>query len=165
MSLFSRRKLLLGMLAVPVAGCGFTPIHRSGGAANALRGNIYFNLIDSRQGFVLLERLEQRFGSAGTSARFKAKLDLIFEEEELVLTVATGLNRNTLKGYLKISVVDAQSGDEVFSDKLRDQLGYSSSEQTIVTAANKREAYDRLTLALADQAVVRLSSTAESWAA
>jgi LPS-assembly lipoprotein len=168
MLLYERRKFLLMLGASPMAGCGFQPVYKQSGAARALHGNLYFNLIESREGFALLERLESRLGAGGSAARYAVNVELIFEETEMVLTAATALitftARNTVKGIAKLSITDRTTGAEVFTDKLRDSVGYSSNEETLASDSSKRDAYDRLVLALADQIVLRLSSTAESWA-
>lgn len=159
-----RRKFLIALGALPLAGCGFQPVYQQGGAARALHGDIQFNLIDSREGFVLLEQLEKRLGAGEASARFAANIVLMIEETELTLTAATGLVRTTLNGTIKLTVTDRTSGTEVFADKLRDTVAYSGNEETLVTSSSKRDAYDRLVLTLADQIVLRLTSTAENWA-
>ncbi len=168
MLLYERRKFLLTLAALPLAGCGFQPVYKQNGAARALHGNLNFNLIESREGFALLEQLESRLGTGGASARFAVTVELVFEETEMVLTAATALitftARNTVIGIAKLSITDRTTGAEVFTDKLRDKVGYSSNEETLASASSKRDAYDRLVQALADQIVLRLTSTAESWA-
>ena len=163
--LLSDRRKFLGLLAVlPLAACGFRPVYKAGSAARAIHGALEFNLIDSREGFALLEALENRLGAGGPNAPYAVTIDLMIEEEDLVLTVATGLVRYTLDGIAKVKVIERASGEEVFSDKLRDEVSYSGNEETLVTNTSKRDAHDKLIRALADQIVLRLSSTAESWA-
>jgi LPS-assembly lipoprotein len=164
MLLSDRRNFLFLLAALPAAACGFQPVYQQGSAASSLHGNFAFNLIESREGFVLLGQLEKRLGAGGPSARYNVAVDLTIEEEELVLTAATGLVRYTLNGYAKITVVDQASGTEVFDDKLRDVIGFSGDEETLSTSTSRRDAYDKLVVALADQIVLRLTSTAESWA-
>ncbi|MFT4717096.1 MAG: LPS-assembly lipoprotein [Paracoccaceae bacterium] len=161
---FSRRKFLTLLAALPIAACGYQPVLKQGGAAQGLQGNIGFNLIESREGFVLLGQLEKRLGKAGPSARYQAAIDLIIEEDELELTALTGLVRYTLNGYAKLVVTDQTTGETVFSDKLRDVIGYSGNEQTLATTTSQRDATDKLILSLAEMIVLQLTSTAESWA-
>jgi LPS-assembly lipoprotein len=165
MSLYSRRNFLLLLGALPLAACGYQPVLRKGSVARGLQGNLDFNLIDSREGFILLEALEKRFGAGGASARYDVSVELMLEESDLVLTVATGLSRITIDGIAKVKVTDRSTGKEVFSEKIRDVIGYSANEETLATATSRRDARDKLVRSLADMIALRLSASAESWAA
>lgn len=164
MLLSERRNILLTFLALPLAACGFTPVLGAGSVARSLQGNLRFNLIDSREGFLLLEQLESRFGTAGASARFNVKIGLNITDNALVLTAATGLTRHTLTGFAKINVVPQATDKSVFSDELRETVGYTSGAETLATESSKKDAYRRLVRALADAIALRLSASAESWA-
>ncbi|GEM_PF-593413 len=164
MLLYDRRKLLLTTALAPLAGCGFTPLFDSGGAAAGIFGMLRFNLIESREGFLLLDRLESRFGAAGNDAVYDVKIELIIEEKKLTLTAATSLERVTVNGAAILTVVDTRADAEVFADKLRETTGYTSSSETAVTVSSRRDARDRLVNALADQIVNRLAATAPDWA-
>jgi LPS-assembly lipoprotein len=165
MSLSNRRNFLTLLGALPLAACGYQPVLRAGGAARNLQGDLAFNLIDSREGFVLLEALEQRFGEGGASAKFDVSVKLVLEESDLILTVATGLNRVSIDGIAKVSVIERSTGDEVFAEKIRDVIGYSANEETLATATSRLDARDKLIRSLADMIALRLSASAESWAA
>jgi len=160
---FDRRTLIVSLLALPAAGCGFTPVYKAGSAARTLEGNIRFTLIDSREGFLLLQRLEQRFGRPRTEAPYHATLDLSFSEKELTLIATTGLARHTLSGKLTVALRRQGVDGVLFSDSLRNTAGYTSSVETLVSEAAKQDAYRRLTLSLADRLATRLSASAESW--
>jgi len=155
---------MLSLLALPLAGCGFTPVYRKGGAAAMLTGNLRFAPIDSRLGFLLREGLEHRFGRPRTDARFDVALDLAITEKELTLIAATGLGRNTLSGKLTVGVIDRESGKKVFSDTLHQTAGYTSSAETLVTEASKKDAETRLVKALGNSLALRLASSAADWA-
>lgn len=164
MSLPDRRSLLLSLAALPLAACGFQPVYRKDGAASRLKGQIRFNLIDSRNGFILLEHLETRLGRPVGEPRFEATITLGTVEEELVLATASSLSRFTLNGRAQVKVTDTQTGTEVFNDSFRETTGYTASAETAVTTAGKRDANDRLMRAMAEQIVLRLTATAQSWA-
>lgn len=163
MSSSDRRTFLLALAALPVAGCGFTPVYKEGGAGRALIGRLRFNLIESRAGFVLLETLESRFGSADT-AEFDVNIELMTEEKVLTLTAATSLDRITLKGAAVVHVTRHADQSEVFTDKLRETVHYTSSAETGVSRQAKLDAHDRLARALGEKIILRLSSTARDWA-
>ncbi len=159
-----RRTLLISLAALSLSACGFTPVLKQGSAARALQGQIRFNLIESRDGFLLLDKLEARFGTPAASARYAAKVDLMIDESRLTLTAATSVERITLNGTAMISVVDTATDSEVFNGKLRQTTSYTSTGETAQTVASKREAHAKLVTSLADQIVMRLNSSAESWA-
>ncbi len=159
-----RRKFLITLGVLPLAACGFTPVYKEGAAARGLMGQIRFNLIESREGFLMLERLENRLGAPSANSRYAAEIVLEIEEVVLTLTAATSLERITVNGTATLKVKDIATGEEVFSDKLRETTGYSSSSETAVSVSVKRDAHERLVLSLADKIVSRLSSTANSWA-
>jgi len=165
MSLSSRRNFLLLLGAAPLAACGYQPVYQKGSVARGLQGNLNFNLIDSREGFMLLEALEKRFGAGGASAQYDVTINLMLAESDLILTVATGLSRVTIDGIAKVKVTDRSTGDEVFGEKIRDVIGYSANEETLATATSRRDARDKLIRALAEQITLRLSASAEGWAA
>lgn len=152
------------MAALPLAACGFQPILKQGSAARGLQGQIAFNLIESRAGFELLELLEKAFGIAGPSARFQAKTTLVFEEEELVLIAASSLARVTLYGGVTVEITDQNKGIVVFKEKIRDAVSYTTSAETAVTIATQRDGQSRLVKLLAERLILRLNTTAESWA-
>ena len=162
--LSDRRTVLLSLAALPLAGCGFTPVYQQNGAARGLHGKIRINLIESRDGFQLLSRLETRLGSAGVNAPFAMTVDMAVSETDLILDVALGITRYTLTGVATISVKDVAADAVVLSGKLRETVGYSGNAETAQTVAAKRDATDRLIDSLADMIVLRLTSTAESWA-
>jgi len=164
MSSYSRRNLLIALASLPLAACGFEPVYRAGGRAEALHGNIRFNLIESPEGFALLERLENRLGVAGANAPYKAEIELVMEDTELTLVASTGLIRHTLSGYAMLTVRNG-AGDVVFTDKQVETVGYSENLQTVVTYGAKKDATERLTRSLADKIVLRIAASASSWAA
>jgi len=163
MSLYDRRTLLKLLAVAPLAGCGYAPILEKGGAARALQGTLRFDLVDSPEGFALLEALETRFGRAGENARFDVALVLTIDDRALVLNT-TGLERHTLSGKVEIRVLSRRTGDVLFQDILRQTAGYTASAQTLVTRASEKAARRRLVALLADSVALRLESTARSWA-
>jgi len=163
MSSFNRRIFLSFLVALPVAACGFTPIYRQGSAGKSLMGRLRFNLTETREGFLLLEQLEQRFG-AGDAVDFDVIITLKTTEDTLTLTAATSLDRITVTGKAHLSVKSKATGNEVFADDLRETTGFSSNKETAVTAQSRRDAHDRLVKSLADKIALRLSSTAAGWA-
>ena len=163
MSLSDRRAFLLFLSAGVLSGCGFQPVYTSGGAATAIRGQVRTKTIQGRDGFELVGRLDARLDPPGANARYLMSVDLTVTEEDLILDVTNGITRYTLVGIAKVSVTDTSTSAVVFQDKLRDTVGYSGTSETVQTEAAERDAHRRLMVALADQIVLRLTSTASSW--
>jgi len=163
MSLSDRRNFLLVLGALPLAACGFTPVYQQGGAATGLTGNIRFNLIDSREGFLLLSALESRLGTASANAPFQAVVTLTLTNRDLTLNAATALQRHDLAATAEISVTNA-AGETVFSNVVRDATSYSTSTQNLANMTSRDAATARLMQALADKIVRQLAVTSESWA-
>jgi len=159
-----RRTLLLMLTALPLAGCGFQPVYQQGGAGRSIHGQIRVNLIENYDGFLLLERLESRLGAPAANARFEMTVEMSVTQQEIILDVVKGITRYQLNGIATLSIKDADSGTMVFSDKLRQTTGYSGTSETAQTQAARLDANERLVVALADQIILRLTSTADSWA-
>ena len=155
---------MLTLAALPLAACGFKPVYQAGGAARQLQGQIHFNLIQSREGFALLERLESRFGPGSEKSRFMAKLDLQISQDDLLLDATNGISRFTLNGKVLLTLSDRTKNSVILTETFRDVAGYSGTSETAETVAARSDAYNRLVDALADQIILRLTSTAEGWA-
>jgi len=160
----NRRTLLISLAALSLSACGFTPVLTQGSAARGLQGQVRFNLIESRDGFSLLDQLEARFGVPDASARYDVKVDLMIDEVRLMLAAATSVERITVNATAMVSIIDTTTNTEVFQDKLRQTTSYTSTGETAQTVASKREAHTKLVASLADQIITRLNSSAESWA-
>jgi len=164
MSLSDRRGFLISLTAFGVAACGFEPVYRTGGAARGLNGQIRMDVIQGRDGFDLLRRIESRLGKPVSNPRFALAVEFVVTEDSLVLDAAKGISRFTLNGVAHITVKSMAEGTKVFAAKLRETTAYSGTSETGQTDAAKRDAHSRLATAMADQIVTRLTSTAESWA-
>ncbi len=163
MLLFERRAVLFGLAALPIAACGFQPVYRQGSAATALAGNIIVDLIDSREGFELLERLETHLGSARPSAEYGLAIDLEITEESLSIGTTGVVSRQNVLGAANISVRSMATGDVLFAERVEITTAYSVTSATAATAAAKRGAYQQVALALADKINLRLAVTAADW--
>lgn len=164
MLLSDRRNFLFALGALSLAGCGFTPVYQRGTAASVLAGNVLVDLIDSREGFELLERLESHLGTAGPSAPYGLAIELEFEEEGLAISTSNVTTRFTVFGTAEIQVRDTSSGDSLYSAKIELSTGYNATTSTASTIAAQRSAYQRLALDLADKINTRLAITAKDWA-
>ncbi len=152
------------LAALPLAGCGFAPVYGRGGAARGLRGQLDFDLVETRPGFLMREELVARFGSGGPDARFAVKVTPDFTTDDLVIDATAGIARHELHGKVEIAVTDRTTGKVVFTDTLRDTTGYSSTAATVASNAARRDAETRLSRSLAEAVAARLAETAGAWA-
>ncbi|MBZ0128504.1 MAG: hypothetical protein K8F59_05270 [Rhodobacteraceae bacterium] len=163
MSLSDRRTFVLTLAALPLAACGFKPLYSEGGAARALHGDIRFDLIESPEGFQLLESLESRLGRPGANPRYAGAITLAITAEQLILTAATSLSRITLKADASVTVTEAATGHQMFAESFRETIGYTSNTETLVTNTAERDARAKLMQALAEQITRRLAASAGDW--
>ncbi len=163
MSSSDRRTFLTLLAAAPLAACGFTPVYGPGGAGGALRDRLRIEPPDTRLGFVLVARLEDRLGRA-TAPTHVLTWDIETSERNLAITGADDITRINVIGTLTFAVTEAGSDRTVQSGELSTFTAYSTTGSPVSTAAARRDAEDRLMVALADQLVSRLFAGAPDWA-
>jgi len=163
MSLSDRRTVLSLLAAAPLAACGFTPVYGPGGGGNALRGQILVDAPDTRLGFELVSRLEERLGRA-TAPTYALSYGLVTETTDLAITGSDDITRINIEGTLDFEVTEIASGARVQSGQVATFTAYSTTGSPVATAAARRDAEDRLMIALADQVVSHLLARAPDWA-
>jgi LPS-assembly lipoprotein len=163
MSSSDRRTFLTLLAALPLAACGFTPVYGPQGAGNALRERLRIEPPDTREGFVLVARLEDRLGRAQAPTHVLT-WDLETSQRGLAITGANAITRINLTGELRFRVTEAATDVQVQAGTVSTFTAYSTTGSPVSTAAARRDAEDRLMVALADQLVSRLLAGASAWA-
>ncbi len=163
MSFSNRRFVLLGLAATPLAGCGFTPVYGPGGAGNAIRNRIRVEPPQNRLEFELVSRLEDRLGRADTPS-YILTYGLETDETGLAITGADDVTRVNISGTLSFAVTEADSDVQVQAGSVSTFSAFANTGTPVATTAARRDAEDRLMLALADQLVSRLLAGAHRWA-
>ncbi len=163
MSLFSRRGLLALTGAGLLSACGFTPVYKSGSAANDLRGKISIDLVLGRNGFELRERLEERLGHAGSDAPYVLTFVLKVAQTGLAVTADEGTTRFNFTGVASFTIRRSGSGEIVFEDQVKNFTAFSSTAATYPTRIAELDANVRLAQALAEQMAARIAITSGSW--
>jgi LPS-assembly lipoprotein len=163
MSSSDRRTFLTLLAAAPLAACGFTPVYGPNGAGNALRDRLRIEPPDTRLGFVLVARLEDRLGRAQAPTHVLT-WDIETSARGLAITGTDDITRINLNGTLTFAVTEAGSDLRVQSGEVSTFTAYSTTGSPVATAAARRDAEDRLMVALADQLVSRLLSGVPDWA-
>jgi len=164
MSSSDRRLFLLGLAALPLAGCGFQPAYGTGGVAEKLRGRVLVDAPDDRNGFTLVSRLEDRLGRAQAPA-YRLSCAIETDTDELAITTAQEITRYNVIGRVAYTLTDAGSGAVLTQGTVDSFTGYSATGTTVSTLVAERDAYERLMIILADQIVTRLIAAAGAFPA
>jgi len=165
MSLSDRRTLLIALAGLPLAaGCGFSPAYAPDGPGMALRGNIRADDPADRDGFDLVERLEERLGRPRAAAY---ALSYIIEvtEQQLARTAALRESRVQLSGSVGFELRPTGGGAALTGGTVSNFTGYSTTSTPLANRAGAEDARRRLMHILADQIVTRLTATVPDWAA
>jgi LPS-assembly lipoprotein len=164
MSSSDRRRILALMAAAPMllAGCGFAPVYGPGGTGGALRGRLAFQAPEDRLDFVLVSRLEERLGRAASPSH---RLGYAVETSGrgLAITGTNDITRNNITGTLRFQIIEIATEVQVQAGAVTTFTAYSTTGSPVATAAARRDAEDRLMLALADQLVSRLLASGDAW--
>lgn len=166
MSSSDRRSFLAVLAAGPAllmaGGCGFAPVYGPGSGGAALRGRLGVQAPERRLEFVLVSRLEERLGRAEAPTH-SLRYEIETSGRGLAITGTNDITRNNITGTLRFQVVETASDVQVQAGSVTTFTAYSTTGSPVATAAARRDAEDRLMLALADQLVSRLLTSADAW--
>ena len=159
MSWFSRRALI-GL--VLLAGCGFQPAFGPDGPAGRLQNTIAVADPADKNGFDLVERLEQRLGR-GRDPAYGLAHEITTRSSGVGITPDNAITRFTIAGSVHFTLTRRADGAELSAGTVESFTSYSASGTTVSTLAAERDAETRLMRLLADQIVMRLVATSGSW--
>lgn len=160
MSLFNRRTLLVSLSALPLAACNFQPVYGPGGAGTVIRDQIRVAAPDSRLEFELVSRLEDRLG---TGAAYELDYVVTTSRRDVAIDATETINRINLTGSLAFTVRSASTGASVQTGEVSTFTSYATTASPVATDSARRDAEDRLAVALADQLVTQLIARASAW--
>ncbi len=158
-ALVSRRALLLAPLAL--AACGFTPAYGPSGGATRLTGTVRVQDPTDKNGFDLVERLEERLGRP-EAARYDLAYKIITETVGVGFTADNKITRYNLKGVVDFTLSERASGARVAGGRVQSFTAYSATGSTVAQLAAEEDAAYRLMRILADQITARLIGAADS---
>ena len=147
MSLFNRRICLV--LPFALAACGFTPVYAPGGTAAALRNQVIVQEPTNREGFLLVQELENRLGRGGS--QYGLGIALNIEDEGAGVTRTGDITRFNLIGTVDYALTDLTTEQVIATGQVSNFTGYSATGDTVETLAAERDARQRLMVILADQ--------------
>jgi len=163
MSLSDRRTFLGALAALPLAGCGFTPVYGPGGSAEGIAGRIAIADPENRNEFTLVNRLEDRLGRA-SAADFGLTFRLETNADGVAVSGANDIERYNLTGSVTYALTDLRLNAIVSKGSVSNFTSYSATASTVGTLTAEENAYERLMLSLADLLVTRLLTTSPDWA-
>lgn len=149
----SRRAILAAPLAL--AACGFTPALAPNGPAAALQGTVHVQDPTDKNGFDLVERLEERLGRPRTP-RYDLAYTIVTETVGVGITTDNKTTRYNLKGVIDYTLTDRASGSRVAGGRVQSFTAYAATGSTVAGLAAEEDASLRLMRILADQIVARL---------
>lgn len=158
---FNRRTLLTLLAALPVAGCGFTPVYGTDGSTRTLRGRIAYRAPNTPEGFRLRARLEDRLGRV-EQGDYLLTVDMDIEEVAVVISSAEDINRFNLPGTATWTLTEAGSDTALASGVAATFTAYSAFDTTVATQEAQDDARDRLAIALADLIVTDIIIASET---
>lgn len=136
----------MGLLAL--AGCGFTPLYQSGTAAFGYQNHVAFDVASDRDGYILREELQSRFGRT-TDARYTLSVRLTVTDGLAAVAADTTIARRNIEIAADYSLTDL-SGAVVKDGTVSSFGGYSNSGTTVATRAAEADARARILGSIAD---------------
>ena len=152
---------MMFLAPLALAACGFTPAYAPGGAATGLLGTIWVQDPTDRNGFDLVERLEERLGRPET-IRYDLTFTIVTEAVGVGITTDNRITRFNLKGVIDYTLTDRASGVRVAGGRVQGFTAYSATGSTVAGLAAEEDAATRLMRLLADQIVARLIAASAS---
>jgi LPS-assembly lipoprotein len=129
----------------------------------AVQGRISIAAPDSPLAFGLVSRLEDRIGRA-EHRPYLLSYRIETSETALALSDTDDINRINVSGTDGLQGVETGSDVQVQAGEVSTFTAYASSGSPVATAAARRDAQERLMIALADHIVARLLAGANAWA-
>lgn len=166
MSSLDRRKFLTSALALTagasLVACGFTPAYGPTGPAANLQGSIRVADPSDKNGFDLVERLEERLGRPQT-ARYDLNYAITTKVVAAGITADNAITRYNLQGHIDWRLIERASGVQITAGKAQSFTSWSATASTVAGIAAEDDAAFRLMRILADQIVAQLVASSGQW--
>lgn len=162
-SLSGRRLFLIGLAALPLAACGFTPAYGPEGGANALRGSVAVQAPVTKGDFDFVTRLETRLGRAEAAA-YDLGFAISTSRQSGGITADNSTTRYTLRGTATWTLTSRATGTRVAGGEVNGFTSWSATGTTVAGLAAEDDAARRLSVMLADQVMLRLLAAAPTLA-
>lgn len=157
-----RRTLLLGLAALPLAGCGFRPALAPGTAAGGIRGRIRADDPADDAGLAFVTRLEERLG-APQAPGWRLGWSLGISTERRGLVAGLGESRGQMVGRIRWTLTPDGAEDPVARGTTERFVGYSRTTSPLAIRAAAEDARRRVAAMLAEAVAAELIATAADW--
>jgi LPS-assembly lipoprotein len=164
MSFSDRRTFLALILALPLAGCGFTPVYAPGAAAKALVGRIEADAPNNRDGFLFVTEFETQIGRPDAPT-YRLTYQIAIQRFDLAVTTEGAILRYNLTGQITWALIDIGTGTRLTSGTASSFTGSSATTSTVAAQTAEDNARKRLMQILATQIVTKITATAGDWGA
>ena len=158
MSSFSRRAFLAFGALAGLSACGFQPVYRKGGGAEALRGSILLPEAVDPVSFAYRERIRRRFGDGGDGALYLLENTTEISETGIAITQASDVTRYRVLGETSWRLIDRESGDVVLEDIAKAFTGFDATSGAFPVREARKAAEDRLATELAEMTISAISA-------
>lgn len=146
-----------------LAACGFTPAFAPGGPAEGLAGTIRAAEPSDKNGFDLVERLEERLGRPQAVA-YDLSYAITTEAAGVGIAPDNAITRYNLNGSITWALTDRANDARVTGGTVTSFTSYSATGATVAGLAAEKDAKRRLMRILADQIVSHMIATSGAWA-
>ena len=162
MSSSNRRSLLKTLLALPLAACGFAPAYGPGSAMAGLQGRVRVTDPTDKNGFDLVERLEENLGRPDPPL-YDLSYTITTATEAVGITPEGTITRYTMTGSITWALTRRADDSRITGGTVDSFTAYSATGSTVAGLAAEEDAGLRLMRILADQIVTQLIATSASW--
>ena len=145
------------VVLLALGACGFEPVNAPGSGFSSLQGRILVDAPETREGFVLVQRLEERLGRGGIQD-FTLEHAINIRQQGLAVDPEGDVRRFNLLGRVDWALRRKETGDILASGVVENFTGYSATGTTVATLTAEQDARQRLMTILADQIVQRLQA-------
>ena len=158
-----RRHLILGLAALPLAGCGFSPALAPGAPATALRGRIHPDPPADRPGVAFVDRLEARLG-APASPGWRLGWSLAITPERRGPAPGVGETRGQMVGRLTWTLTPEGAETPILQGQAERFAGYGRTTSPLAIRTAAEDAQLRVAEMLAEALAAELIASAGRWA-
>ena len=151
-----KRALLLGLAALTLSGCGFTPLYGVQGVGPGLAA-IEVVAPQGRAGFLLREHLDDAFGRGAAAPAYRLTMNLAENRYPRGVRVDNVANRYELQLIVDYTLT-ATAGGVVKTGHVQASVTYDSADQPYASIAAEQDGQDRAAAEAARQIQLDLAS-------
>ena len=151
-----QRALLLGLMALTLSGCGFTPLYGVQGVAPSLAA-IEVVAAQGRSGFLLREKLDDAFGRNGQAPQYRLTMTVNETRYPRGVRVDNVANRYELVLAVNYTLT-AVGGGQVRNGHVQSSVTYDSADQPYASIAAEQDGQERAAAEAARQIQLDLAA-------